>query len=88
MTGNEEYLKLMLNQQDPRRSARMVSYYRYFSAARAARIAAFNRTLAELALVAEGIAASSATPLPAARSKPCSVCGMIKGTSPYSTSVG
>ena len=60
MTGSEEYLKLVLNQEDPRRSARMVSYYRYFSAARAARIAAFNRTLEELVLVADAITASAA----------------------------
>ncbi len=59
MAGNEEYLKLVLNQEDPRHSARMVRYYRYFSAARADRIAAFNQTLAELARVAADIEAGT-----------------------------
>lgn len=59
MTGNEEYLKLVLNLEDPRQSARMVSYYRYFSAARADRIAAFNRTQEELVLVADAIVATT-----------------------------
>jgi septal ring factor EnvC (AmiA/AmiB activator) len=59
MAGNEEYLKLVLNQEDPRHSARMVRYYRYFSTARADRIAAFNRTLAELALVETDIDAGT-----------------------------
>jgi septal ring factor EnvC (AmiA/AmiB activator) len=51
MGGNEEYLKVLLNQDDPQRSARMLRYYGYFSAARAEKLAAFRQTLAELAQV-------------------------------------
>lgn len=49
MSGNEEYLKLVLNQEDPRHSARMLRYYAYLSAARAEKLLAFRQTLAELA---------------------------------------
>jgi septal ring factor EnvC (AmiA/AmiB activator) len=60
MAGNEEYLKLLLNQQDPQQTARMLQYYRYFNAARAARIAGYNRTLTDLAAVAAELTASAA----------------------------
>lgn len=60
IAGNEEYLKLLLNQQDPRHTARMMRYYRYFNAARAAKIGAYNQTLAELTQVAADLAASTA----------------------------
>ena len=60
MNGNDEYLKLLFNQEDPGRSARMLRYYRYFSAARADKLAAFDATLAELAVVADEIDARSA----------------------------
>jgi septal ring factor EnvC (AmiA/AmiB activator) len=59
MAGNEEYLKLVLNQQDPLQGARMLQYYNYFSSARARHIAAFNLTLAELDLVATRIEAGT-----------------------------
>lgn len=59
MSGNEEYLKLLLNQEDPRQSARMLRYYRYFSAARADKLATFNQMLAELAVVASDIEAGA-----------------------------
>jgi murein hydrolase activator len=55
MSGNEEYLKLLLNQEDPARSGRMLRYYRYFTAARAEKLAAFDRTQAELARVATDV---------------------------------
>jgi septal ring factor EnvC (AmiA/AmiB activator) len=60
MAGNEEYLKLVLNQEDPQRSARLMRYYTYFSAARARKVAAFNQTLAELALVAADVETTTA----------------------------
>ncbi|MGV3593041.1 MAG: murein hydrolase activator EnvC family protein [Gammaproteobacteria bacterium] len=60
MSGNEEYLKLLLNQDDPQRSARVLRYYGYFSAARADKLAAFRQTLAELAQVEIEIEAASA----------------------------
>ncbi|MEY4640672.1 MAG: hypothetical protein RLZZ227_666 [Pseudomonadota bacterium] len=59
MTGNEEYLKLVLNQEDPQSSARLVRYYSYFSTARARRVAEFNQTLADLTLVAADVEATS-----------------------------
>jgi septal ring factor EnvC (AmiA/AmiB activator) len=59
ITGDEEYLKLLLNQQDPLQSARMRRYYAYFSAARASRIADYSRTLTELAVGADAIVAST-----------------------------
>ncbi|HEY0961419.1 MAG TPA: hypothetical protein VGE69_03600 [Pseudomonadales bacterium] len=51
MSGNEEYLKLLLNQDDPQRSARVLRYYGYFSAARAGKVDAFRKTLGELSQV-------------------------------------
>jgi len=59
MTGTEEYLKLVLNQQDPLQGARMLRYYNYFSTARARHIASFNLVLAELDLVATQIEAGT-----------------------------
>lgn len=47
--GREEYLKLLLNQEDLDASARTLRYYRYFTDARAARIARWNATLDQLA---------------------------------------
>lgn len=52
MSGNEEYLKLLLNQDDPRHAARMMRYYGYLSAARAGKLEAYRLTLDELARVA------------------------------------
>ncbi|MDY6984670.1 MAG: peptidoglycan DD-metalloendopeptidase family protein, partial [Pseudomonadota bacterium] len=61
MSGNEEYLKLLLNQDDPQRSARVLRYYRYFSEARAAKLATFRKTQAELVQVEADIEAATAT---------------------------
>ncbi len=52
MTGRQEYLKLLLNQEDPARLGRVVVYYRYFNAARKARIDAVRGTLEALARIA------------------------------------
>lgn len=55
MIGRQEYLKLLLNQQDPAMLGRAMTYYRYFNAARLERIEEVNTTLQELARVTEGI---------------------------------
>lgn len=60
MNGRQEQLKLLLNQQDPARLGRMLSYYGYFSRARAERITSISEHLAHLEVVTEGIAAETA----------------------------
>ena len=47
-TGRQEYLKLLLNQEEPDKLARLMKYYDYFHKARMARITAFNQTLADI----------------------------------------
>lgn len=49
--GRQEYLKVLLNQQDPYLMARMLTYYDYFNRARADEISAFNTTISELSSV-------------------------------------
>ncbi len=46
--GNQEYLKVLLNQEDPNEIARMLTYYDYFNEARAEQIQGYNQTLVEL----------------------------------------
>lgn len=58
--GQQEYLKLLLNQHDPARSARLLRYYGYFSEARAARISEFEQNLAELVTLEREIEAANA----------------------------
>lgn len=60
MNGNEQYLKLLLTQQDPARSARMLRYYGYFSTARAGKLAAFRLMQDELTRVGADIEAATA----------------------------
>jgi septal ring factor EnvC (AmiA/AmiB activator) len=48
LNGQEEYLKLLLNQQDISQSARMLRYYQYFSQARNNKIAEFDNILLEI----------------------------------------
>lgn len=60
-TGQQEYLKLLLNQEDPALASRTLAYYRYFSEARRDRITAFNATLADIAAVSADIAATTET---------------------------
>lgn len=48
LIGQEEPLKLVLNQRDPQHVARMLGYYRYFGAARATQIGAINTHLAHI----------------------------------------
>lgn len=49
--GRQEYLKLLLNQQQPERFSRILTYYEYLSQARLQQIAAFNQTLSQLSTV-------------------------------------
>jgi septal ring factor EnvC (AmiA/AmiB activator) len=51
MIGQEEPIKLLLNQRDPAQTGRVLVYYQYFGRARASQIAAINGRLAELAAV-------------------------------------
>ncbi|MFZ5934975.1 peptidase M23 [Pseudomonas putida] len=53
--GREEYLKLLLNQQNPEKFARTLSYYDYLSKARLEQLKAFNETLRQLAGVEQNI---------------------------------
>ncbi|WP_313086069.1 murein hydrolase activator EnvC [Pseudomonas sp.] len=58
--GRQEYLKLLLNQQNPEKFSRTLTYYDYLSKARFEQVAAFNDTLAQLARVEAGIQAEQA----------------------------
>lgn len=53
--GREEYLKLLLNQQNPEKFARTLTYYDYLSQARLAQLRGFNETLSKLAGVEKAI---------------------------------
>ncbi|MBV4540830.1 MULTISPECIES: murein hydrolase activator EnvC family protein [Pseudomonas] len=53
--GREEYLKLLLNQQNPEKFARTLTYYDYLSKARLDQLKAFNETLRQLANVEQDI---------------------------------
>ncbi|AJG16968.1 peptidase M23 [Pseudomonas plecoglossicida] len=54
--GREEYLKLLLNQQNPEKFARTLTYYDYLSNARLEQLRTFNETLRQLANVEQEIA--------------------------------
>jgi septal ring factor EnvC (AmiA/AmiB activator) len=60
MIGNEEPLKLLLNQRDPAQTGRVLTYYQYFGRARASQIAAINSHIAELATLDAGLAEEEA----------------------------
>lgn len=60
VTGREERLKLLLNQQDPSRVGRMLAYYDRFNRTRSARIARVDAALAELAGLTRNIEAKLA----------------------------
>lgn len=53
--GNEEYLKLLLNQEDPSKVTRMLKYYDYLNKARVENIQALQQNLERLAVIAEEI---------------------------------
>lgn len=47
-TGRQEYIKLLLNQQEPEKLARVLKYYDYFHRTRLSNIQAFNSTITDL----------------------------------------
>ena len=49
--GRQEYLKMLLNQQNPEKFARTLTYYDYLSQARLEQLKGFNETLRQLANV-------------------------------------
>ena len=53
--GREDYLKLLLNQQNPEKFARTLTYYDYLSKARLEQLRTFNETLRQLANVEQDI---------------------------------
>ncbi|MHA3886004.1 murein hydrolase activator EnvC family protein [Stutzerimonas degradans] len=53
--GRQEYLKLLLNQQNPEKFSRTLTYYDYLNKARFEQVANFNETLRQLANVEAGI---------------------------------
>lgn len=59
MLGQQEYLKVLLNQQDPARVARTLTYYRYFNAARLSRIETIREKLTELSALEREIGAQT-----------------------------
>ena len=54
--GKQDYLKLLLNQDDPARVSRTLTYYRYLTEARAARIEGIETTLSRLDILEKQIA--------------------------------
>lgn len=60
-SGRQEYLKLLLNQQNPEKFSRTLTYYDYLSKARFEQVEDFNETLNQLANVEAGIQAQQAT---------------------------
>ncbi len=54
--GQQEYLKLLLNQQNPEKFSRTLTYYDYLSQARLEQLATFNETLRQLVNVEQDIA--------------------------------
>lgn len=61
--GRQEYLKLLLNQQNPEKFARTLTYYDYMSKARLEQLRSFNETLRQLAEVEKQIALEQAQQL-------------------------
>jgi septal ring factor EnvC (AmiA/AmiB activator) len=54
-SGHQEYVKLLLNQQNPEKFSRTLTYYDYLSKARLEQLATFNETLRQLANVEQDI---------------------------------
>ncbi len=54
-SGRQEYVKLLLNQQNPEKFSRTLTYYDYLSQARLEQLSAFNETLRQLANVEQEI---------------------------------
>jgi septal ring factor EnvC (AmiA/AmiB activator) len=58
--GNQPYLKVLLNQEDPNKLSRMLTYYDYISEARTKRIKDYNQILIELDQITEQLEYQSA----------------------------
>jgi murein hydrolase activator len=58
LIGNEEPLKLLLNQKDPSRAGRMFAYYSYFGRARAEQIDRINASLGDIEQLDKDMAAA------------------------------
>jgi septal ring factor EnvC (AmiA/AmiB activator) len=56
VVGRQDYLKLLLNQEEPGEVGRVLTYYRYFDSARARQIEGINQELDELNQVETAIA--------------------------------
>ncbi len=57
-SGRQEYLKLLLNQEEPARLGRIIAYYDYLNRARTESIKQLGKTLVELTEVRQGIEAN------------------------------
>ena len=55
LLGKQDYLKLLLNQDDPARVSRVLTYYRYLAQARAVRIEGLDTTLVRLQILEQQI---------------------------------
>ena len=60
MIGQDEPLKLLLNQRDPAQAGRVFTYYQYFGRARAGQIASINAHLGEIAALDTALAEQEA----------------------------
>ncbi|MFO7706039.1 MAG: peptidoglycan DD-metalloendopeptidase family protein [Halopseudomonas sp.] len=60
MSGQQDYLKLVLNQDDPARVARMMRYYEYVSRARVTEMSRYTDTLEQVRLASASIAEQQA----------------------------
>lgn len=56
-SGRQEYLKLLLNQENPEKFARTLTYYDYLAKARLEQLTTFNETLRQLSNIETAIAA-------------------------------
>ena len=54
--GSQEYVKVLLNQEDPNEIAKMLTYYDYFNQARSKQIESYNLTLLDLDRVTQELA--------------------------------
>lgn len=59
--GNQEYMKVVLNQQDPNQLSRMLNYYDYFNRARAEQVKKYRSTIARLEDVKQQIVTENNT---------------------------
>lgn len=59
--GRQDYLKILLNQEDPATVGRALTYYDYFNRARAEQIARIEQTLERIRIIEQGIAEESAS---------------------------